>query len=143
MELADTITVLLEHEPGSALCNACLAFACAVSLNEMRPVTEGLLQMNPMFQRGSSCVSCRRTIPSILYASPQKCAHCSRPLEEGETSVTFEADVFHDACLRRLLTDETIRMSLTLSRRSRKLIEQSRRRLRQGRLGDDPPAPKP
>lgn len=138
MPLTRVVTFLLQQEPGTALCDACLAYACAVSLSEIRPVIEGLLQSNPMFQHGSSCVSCRRAVPSTLYARPKKCAHCSRPLAEGAASLTFDIDVFHDACLRRLLADETMRASHKLNRRSRELIEQSLRRLRDGRSGDAP-----
>jgi len=39
-------------------------------------------------------------------------------------------ELFHGSCLRRLVADDTIRLSTALSQRSRDLIEQSRRRLR-------------
>jgi uncharacterized protein len=78
------------------------------------------------------------SLPTTFYdlASPDtsmKCTHCSRPVVVGETIVMFEGQQFHDSCLRRLLTDETVRLSRALSRRSRELIEQSRRRVGEGR----------
>jgi len=44
----------------------------------------------------------------------------------------IQGERFHDACLRRLMSDETIRVSRALTRRSRELIERSRQRLREG-----------
>jgi len=58
---------LLESAPGEALCDACLAFACAVSLVEMRAFTKVVLQIDPQFQRASTCVGCGRTVPAIFY----------------------------------------------------------------------------
>jgi hypothetical protein len=37
MELHDTVRRLLEQCPGEHLCDACLAFACSVSLTEIGP----------------------------------------------------------------------------------------------------------
>jgi len=62
-----TLRSLLQSAPGEALCDACLAFACATSLVEMREMTEVLLQTEPQFQRVSSCASCRRIVPAIIY----------------------------------------------------------------------------
>ena len=62
-----TLAHLLRSSPGDALCDACLAFACAVSFREMRALTEVLLQIEPRFQRASTCASCHRIVPSILY----------------------------------------------------------------------------
>jgi len=42
-------------------------------------------------------------------------------------------EIFHVTCLRRLITDDRIRLSRALGRRSRRLIEQSRRRTREDR----------
>lgn len=41
-------------------------------------------------------------------------------------------ELFHVHCMRRLITDDTTRLSRALSRRSRELIEQSRRRMPEG-----------
>jgi len=62
-----TVRRLLLSAPGDALCDACLAFACEVSLIEVRAFTRVLLQTDPQFQRASTCASCRRTAPSIFY----------------------------------------------------------------------------
>ena len=62
-----TLRGLLRSAPYEAVCDACLAFACAVSLTEMRALTEALLQIDAQFQRAATCASCRRTVPSILY----------------------------------------------------------------------------
>ena len=42
-------------------------------------------------------------------------------------------DLLHETCLQRLITDDTIRISSKMNERSRELIEQSRRRMREGR----------
>ena len=101
----------------------------------MRVVTEALVRSDSAFHRGSSCASCRRTVPKTVYYAdaPRKCSQCSRPLIEGEEGVMLEDALFHAVCLRRLVTDDAIRMSRHLSQRSRQLIEQSRRRTREAR----------
>jgi hypothetical protein len=133
--IAETVRRLLADAPGEELCDACLAFACARSLTEMRVVTEALVRSDSAFHRGSSCASCRRTVPKTVYYAdaPRKCSQCSRPLIEGEEGVMLEDALFHAVCLRRLVTDDAIRMSRHLSQRSRQLIEQSRRRTREAR----------
>ena len=134
MELAETVATILKHAPGEPLCDACLAFACAVSLTQMRAVTEQLLEKDLSFTPGSNCASCRRAVASVIYrASPTKCAHCSRPVEPENQSEILDGDLFHATCLHRLMTDATIRLSRALSQRSRQLIEQSRGRIRHGR----------
>jgi len=62
----------------------------------------------------------------------EKCAHCSKPLDAGDPGMLMGDELFHAHCLRRLITDGTIRLSRALSRRSRELIEQSRRRAAEG-----------
>jgi len=124
---------LLVDAPGDALCNACLALACGTSLAEMREITDALSVSDPAIQRCETCTGCRRTAASIVFEPPiPKCIHCSRPLIAGEAGVTIEGDQFHDACLRRLITDNRIRVSRTRSRQSRALIERSRARIRDG-----------
>ena len=114
------------------------ASACDRYLS-IRQVTRALaFEDHPGIQRGSTCASCGRTVPAILYQeSVPKCSHCSRPLSEGEAGVTIEGDRFHDACLRRLVTDETIRLSRAMNEQSRQLIERSRRALREGHAWPD------
>ena len=144
---ARTVRRLLSDSPNEALCDACLAFACGTSLIEMREITAGLVVEDSDVQRGRTCASCRRTVPCIFFQAPiLKCTHCSQPLSDGESGVMLGGDRFHDVCLRRLMSDETVRMSRFLSRQSRGLIEQSRRRIREGRARPglapptDPPA---
>ena len=55
-----------------------------------------------------------------------KCTHCSQPIDPGEAVEVIDTDRFHSRCWRRLTTDETIRDSKILSRRSRELIRRSR-----------------
>jgi len=43
---------VLKQEPGAALCDACLAFACSTTLIEVRPITDSLLAKSDGFQRG-------------------------------------------------------------------------------------------
>src|SRR5262249_22978091 len=63
---------LLRSAPGDALCDGCLASACAVSLIAMRLWTVALRRAEPdEFQQASSCASCRRIVPSIIY-TPQR-----------------------------------------------------------------------
>ena len=78
------------------------------------------LAADPTIQRAATCASCRRTVAAVVFEVPN----------EGEDGVIIDGDRFHDVCMRRLITDETIRVSRRLSRQSRELIEQSRRRLR-------------
>ena len=99
----------------------------------MRQITRDLAADNPSIHRGATCATCGRTVPSIFYQAPlPKCIHCSRPLIEGEAGVTIEGDQFHDSCLRRLITDDRIRVSRALNRQSQVLIERSRKRIREG-----------
>ena len=60
-----------------------------------------------------------------------KCAHCGEILDD-DRGFLMGGDRFHVHCLRRLMTDDTIRLSRALGRRSRDLIEQSRRRIHGG-----------
>jgi hypothetical protein len=136
--VTDIVRRRLAETSGDALCDACLAFASGTSLGEMRALTRALAAEDPDIRRGAVCASCGRTVASILLQPPlRKCALCSHPLAEDEVGVAVETDVFHDRCLRRLVSDETVRMSRTLDERSRKLIEQSRRRMREGRAWPD------
>ena len=116
MTAAELVRQLLVDAPGDALCDACLALACGTTLTEMREITRALTAADPTIQRAATCASCRRTVAAVVFEVPlPKCAHCGGPLNEGEDGV---------------ITDETIRVSRRLSRQSRELIEQSRRRLR-------------
>src|SRR2546421_11244724 len=112
LPIAEIVRCLLSHSPGEQLCDACLAFACSTSLMEMRKTTQALVAEEPSIHLGTTCANCRRKIAAVFFAQPiQKCAHCSRPLDDGEPAVMLEGDRFHDECLRRLLTDKTIGVS--------------------------------
>jgi len=64
------------------------------------------------FSRGTAtCASCRRQIATLTW---------------GTGGVVVDKDRFHGRCWRRLTTDDTIRDSKILSRRSRELIRRSR-----------------
>jgi len=118
---------ILVGAAGEALCHSCLAFACSVSLPVVRRVAEELLT-SASFQRRDRCARCRHTVPAICFAG--KCAHCSLAVLPGEDALEIDGDTFHAACLRRLATAETIRLARKLTRTSRQLIEQARRRMR-------------
>ena len=134
---ADTVRRLLVDAAGEAVCDSCLALACSVSLAEMRQTTEQLLT-GASFERRDRCVSCRRTVPAIAYTT--KCAHCSRAVRPGEDALEFSGDMYHAACLTRLSTDEIIRVSRKLNKKSRQTIEESQRRFREQPEPPDKPA---
>ena len=121
--------VLIEA-PGDPVCDTCLAAICDVSPEEVRSQTATLLTDSDEFERGWVCASCHRYITSVYYRA--KCAHCSVRLQGGDKGFRMGEEIFHVACLRRLVTDDSIRLSRALGRRSRRLIEQSRRRVREG-----------
>ena len=121
--LRATVAALLEQEPGTAL--------CSTSLIEARQITESLVAQGPEFQRASTCASCRRTVPATFRRKPAKCVHCSEAMGDHDTGLLVDGQAFHVHCLRRLITDEKVHVSRTLNRRSRDLIAQSRRRIRE------------
>lgn len=123
---------MLEQCPGEALCDACLAFACSVSLTEMRGVTATLVRDLAFGRSTSTCASCRRQTPTLLWRGPDasnKCAYCSREIEGTDNAVLIDADAFHDHCWRRLTTDATVRASRALGEKTQALIRQSRERI--------------
>src|SRR5689334_18708108 len=118
---ADTVRRLLVDAAGEALCDSCLAFACSVSLAEMRQATEQLLT-GASFHRRDRCVSCHRTVPALAFAA--KCARCSRAVLPGEDALEIHGDMFHAACFRQLSSNENIRISRQLTRESRRRSEE-------------------
>ena len=108
MTTAETVRRLLVDASGEPLCESCLAFACSVSLTEMRQVTEEPVT-SASFQRHERCVSCRRTVPAVSYAA--KCVHCSRAVVRGEDALVFDGDIIHAGCFRKLASEENIRIS--------------------------------
>ena len=130
MTTAETARRLLMDAAGEALCDSCLAFACSVSLTEMREVSEQLLN-TPSFQRGDRCTSCRRTVPTIMYSA--KCSHCSRAVVPGADALVIRGDILHATCFNLLVSDKNRRISRKLHEESRRLIEEARRVLDAGR----------
>jgi len=96
MTAAERVRGLLIDATGEALCGACLALACSISLAEMREVTEALM-MSGSFQHRDWCVSCHSTVPATASA---KCAHCGRAFLPDEDALEIDGDIFHAACLR-------------------------------------------
>ena len=131
-ELIATVQRLLEQSPGEPLCDPCLAFACSVSLTEMRAATAVLAASSHFVREPAFCGSCRRQTPTTaVRQSPaeSKCVHCSRPLLDQEP-FTVGRDVFHMSCWRMLVSDDKIRTSRMLSQNTREIIKTSRERLR-------------
>jgi hypothetical protein len=127
MTTAATVRRLLVDAAGDPLCDACLAFACSVSLPEMCQVTEDLLS-SVGFAQAEKCASCRRTVSAISYTA--KCAHCSRPVLPGEDGLKIDGDIFHATCFWKLSSDENIHTSHELCAESRRLVEDARRQMR-------------
>src|SRR5256712_5397411 len=134
-ELAVTVRRLLEQCPGEPLCDSCLAFACSVSLTEMRIVTAVVAHETAFARAASTCASCRRQTTTLAWGTSNgdsadvpadKCTHCSRPIDPSEDAEVIDTDRFHRSCWRRLTTEHTIRVSRALNRRSRELIRSSR-----------------
>jgi hypothetical protein len=125
-----TVRALLEQAPGESICAACLAFACSTSLSEMIEATATLVAGSTEFSSGSAmCVGCRRVTTTVTYARRAKCAQCSGGIDDDGLGVVIDGDAFHRSCWQVLLSDERIRVSRSLSRRSRALIAEARRRL--------------
>lgn len=127
MTTTETVRRLLLDAAGEPLCDACLALACSATLAEVRRIMAEL-RASPSFELRDRCARCRRPVAAIAYMA--KCVHCSRAVLPGEDAAEVNGDIFHTACLTRLASDETIRISRNLSRESRRRIEESRHRLR-------------
>jgi hypothetical protein len=120
---------LLEQCQGEPLCDACLAFACSVSLSEMRVVTIATGLEVPFVRDTATCASCRRQTTTLClraHAVDTKCAYCSRLIEPGEDVEVIDTDRFHRVCWIRLTSADSVRTSRALNRRSQELIRKSR-----------------
>jgi hypothetical protein len=123
---------LLEQCPGESLCDACLAFACSVSLSEMRAVTIAVGLDAPFVRDTATCASCRRQTTTLCLrggAVDTKCTHCSRPIGPMEDVQVVDTDRFHRQCWMKLTSAESIRTARALNRRSMDLIRRSRERM--------------
>ena len=128
-ELLVTVRKLLEQCPGEPLCDACLAFACSVSLSDMRAVTTAVGETAPFTRAIATCASCRRQTTTLVWkARPgdDKCAHCSRLIGPNDHVEVVDTERFHRQCWNRLISAESIRSAKMLSRRSQELIRRSR-----------------
>ena len=113
---------MLEQCPGEPLCDACLAFACSVSLTEMRAVTTTVGRDAPFTRTTATCASCRRQTTTLTWGLPpakDKCAYCSGVIEPSESAEVVDTDRFHHHCWMRLTTAQSVRAAKALSRRSR------------------------
>jgi hypothetical protein len=78
MELMATVESLLKESPGDALCAACLAFACEVSLLEMRDLIDRVVSADDRsIEIVPSCASCHRTTRSVIYRQDTRAWHTS------------------------------------------------------------------
>ena len=58
---------LLSEVIADPVCDRCLAAACATTQATIHAVMETLIASDRAFHRGSSCGSCRRSVPTIYY----------------------------------------------------------------------------
>jgi len=64
-----TLRQFLQSSPGEALCDACLAFALEISLEQAQALTDALSKQSLAFPRAAqACASCRRQMFTIGYA---------------------------------------------------------------------------
>ena len=126
----------LLRQGADPLCIPCLAFACSTSLVELKAITDTLLQDSNEFAAATArCDSCNRLTSTIGYTLRAKCAHCSHSIDDSDPEIVIDGDRFHQICWHILISNEHIRSSRALSRRSRELIQQSRARLRRDEGG--------
>jgi hypothetical protein len=63
-----TLRQLLKTAPGDPLCDACVAFALELSLEDARALTGSLAERSMAFPRGArTCASCHRSTHTIIY----------------------------------------------------------------------------
>jgi hypothetical protein len=69
IDMTSIVRELLAQGPGEALCDACLALACSVSLLEARSQATRLAESHPAFVRGEStpCSSCCRPTAVTVF----------------------------------------------------------------------------
>jgi hypothetical protein len=106
-----------------------LAFACSVSLGEMRDVTTGVGGIPPFIRTIATCASCRRQTLTLSRSVPtvdEKCAHCSRRIEPADDVEVIDTDRFHRHCWTLLTSAASVRSAKILSRQSQELIRRSR-----------------
>jgi hypothetical protein len=95
----------------------------------MRVVTTTVGQDEPFSRTTAICASCRRQTTTLTWGLPpakDKCAHCSGVIEPSENAEAVDTDRFHRHCWLRLISAESVRASMALSRRSQELIRKSR-----------------
>jgi hypothetical protein len=65
--ITEVVRHLLMRAPAKPLCDACLAYACDTSDEEMGSVTDSIIEADRAFQRGSVCAGCGDLTPTIFY----------------------------------------------------------------------------
>jgi hypothetical protein len=128
-ELTATVRKLLDQCPGEPLCDACLAFACSVSLSEMRVVTIAIGLDVPFVRDTATCASCRRQTTTLClrtHAVDAKCTHCSRLIRPTDEAEVVGTDRFHRVCWTLLTSVDAVRTAKALGRQSRELIRKHR-----------------
>jgi hypothetical protein len=133
--VAPVIGPLLQRH-GGRLCDACLALALSVSLNEAKQVVAVTAPVPGFRILPVQCHSCGRPSEALCVMSSAsggevlepKCARCSRRLS-GPDIVAEGDNQFHRACWQIISADERIRASRARTRTSRKLIAESQEAL--------------
>jgi len=95
----------------------------------MRVVTTTLTNATRFVRGIATCASCRRQTTTLaLGARPadEKCAHCSERIEPSDDIEVVDMERFHRHCWTRLTSEDSVRSSKMLSRRSQDLIRRSR-----------------
>ena len=135
--IAEPVGLLLARHQGR-LCSACLALALSLSLEEARQVVDIVANVPGFRLLPVRCETCSRatmvlcTVPNLrsptsdVELTPDKCTHCSRPLDEGDNPVTIGQERFHRTCSQIIAVRDRIRSTRTLSRESREQLERAR-----------------
>jgi hypothetical protein len=136
MDISETIGLLLVRSPDDPLCDACLAFATAVSLPEARAAIDRLLLSTTDYGRTErTCASCRRLTRSIVYvgqssatgAEVDKCVRCSHRIWPDDEAVRQpHGDLYHQECWRLTSARERIDESRRLNGRAQDIIRRAR-----------------
>jgi hypothetical protein len=132
--VADTVRSVLERNDGR-LCTACLAMALSLSLTEAAQIVTIVAAVRGFMVLPVTCYGCTRSIDALCIVPPasaddvdagRKCARCSTVLSSTDETVTVGGDALHRGCWRVQSSGERMRVSRTLTRRSRAMIARSR-----------------
>lgn len=125
--IAEPVALLLNRHHGR-LCSSCLALALLVSLEEARKIVEITATLPGFRVLPVTCETCGRSTMALctVPSSETKCAHCSRPLDDGSPIVTVAEGRCHRACSRVLLANDRIRASRATGRAARTQLDRAR-----------------